>query len=74
VAGKSSPRTWQLRLAPDEDDLATKLADERMVSKNEVIRRALRLLAKLEQIASAGGRLYIARRGGKREPFEVWLL
>lgn len=74
MTDKTSPRAWQLRLAPDEDDLAAQLADERMVSKNEVVRRALRLLARFEKIAASGGRFYVERQRGKREAFEVWLL
>jgi hypothetical protein len=73
VSGKTAHKAWQLRLAADEDALATKLAGDRSVSKNDVIRSALRLLARIEKITSSGGRLYVERRGD-REPFEVWLL
>lgn len=65
---------WQVRLAPSEDEAATRLAEERMLSKNDVVRRALSLLLRLEEETRAGGRLLVERPGTGRELVEVWLL
>lgn len=67
-------RPWQVRLAPAEDQAAAKLAEERMISKNDVVRHALNLLLRLESEARSGGRLLIERPDARRETVEVWLL
>jgi hypothetical protein len=65
----------QLRLAPDEDEGATKVASDRKISKNDVLRRALKLMLKVESETRAGGRLMLERRGPKGiESVEIWLL
>lgn len=73
---KSRPRAslWQVRLAPDEDSEADKLAQRHMVSKNDVLRCALRLLARLERETAAGARVLIDRHDAGREPVEVWMI
>ncbi len=71
---EKTSRPWQLRLAPSEDEAAARLAEERMLSKNDVVRRALSLLVRLEAEARSGGRLLVERPGGSKEPVEVWLL
>jgi len=50
------------------------LARERAISKNDVVRCALRLLVRLENETEAGARLLVVRSDGVREPVEVWLL
>jgi hypothetical protein len=72
----SKPTTskWQLRLAPDEDEAADKLAAKHTVSKNDVIRRGLRLLAMIEGLAEDGQILLVQRRGRKQRAVEVWLV
>ena len=65
---------WQVRLAPDEDQAAAKIAEDRMISKNDVVRRALNLLFRLDDETRAGGRLMLERSGRGRKPVEVWLL
>jgi hypothetical protein len=67
-------KPWQLRLASIEDEIAKGLADQRMISKNDVVRHALRLLFRLEREREAGGRLMIERPGTNREPVEVWVV
>lgn len=69
-------RPWQLRLAPAEDDQAERIAKRRMASKNDVVRHAVRLLARLEEEAAGGARLLIERggAGGTVTAVEVWLL
>jgi len=71
---KPLARLWQLRLAPDEDSEADKLAQRHMVSKNDVLRSALRLLARLERETAAGARLLIDRHDAGREQVEVWMI
>jgi hypothetical protein len=71
---KRPARPWQLRLAPDEDNEADKLAQRRMMSKNDVLRHALRLLARLERETAAGARLLIDRNDASREQVEVWMI
>ena len=71
---KRVARPWQLRLAPDEDSEAEKLAQRRMVSKNDVLRHALRLLARLERETAAGARVLIDRHEAGREQVEVWMI
>ncbi len=66
-------RPWQVRLAPEEDEAAARLAEERMISKNDVVRRALSLMLRLEKETRAGGRLLL-ERPGTGERVEVWLL
>jgi hypothetical protein len=72
----SNPATtkWQLRLAPDEDEAADKLAAKHTVSKNDVIRRGLRLLAMVENLAEGGHILLVQRRGRKEKAVELWLV
>jgi hypothetical protein len=65
---------WQLRLAPDEDQAADKLAAKHTVSKNDVIRRGLRLLAMVENLAEGGRILLVQRRGRKEKAVELWLV
>lgn len=65
---------WQLRLAPDEDSEADRLAKRHMVSKNDVVRRALRLLARFERETAAGARVLIDRHDAGREQVEVWMI
>ena len=72
--GARGLRKWQLRLSPQEDAEADRFARRRMVSKNDLVRYALRLLMRLERESEAGGRLLIERPGTGREPVEVWLL
>lgn len=77
MAAKSEKQAqaFQVRLAPQEDSGAEKLASERKLSKNDVLRRALNLLLRLENETQAGARLLIERPGRKEpEPVEVWLL
>ena len=72
---EGTAQPFQLRLAPQEDAGASKLAGERKLSKNDVLRRALNLLLRLENETQAGARLPIERPGRKEpEPVEVWLL
>jgi len=71
---KRPARPWQLRLAPDEDNEADELAQRRMMSKNDVLRHALRLLARLERETAAGARLLIDRSDAGREQVEVWMI
>jgi hypothetical protein len=73
---KPTARPWQLRLAPDEDDATAKLAGTRVVSKNDVVRSALRLLLRVEEERARGSRLLIERAtgDGQREVVEVWIL
>lgn len=77
MSAKSEKQTqaFQVRLAPEEDFRAEKLAGERKLSKNDILRRGLNLLIRLENEAQAGARLLIDRPGRKEpEPVEVWLL
>lgn len=70
----SRPASWQLRLPGKEDVRVGELARERAISKNDVVRYALRLLLRLENETEAGARLLVERSDGGREPVEVWLL
>ncbi len=67
-------RPWQLRLAPQEDNEAERMAKAHMTSKNDVVRHALKLLSRLERELEGGGRIIVERAGTGREPIEVWLL
>ena len=67
-------QTFQVRLAPAENAEAERLADERMLSKNDVLRRALNLLIRLEKETKSGGRILVERREGVPESVEVWFL
>jgi hypothetical protein len=68
-------KALQLRLAPLEDEGAAKVARERKISKNDVLRRALNLMLKVENETRAGGRLLLERNGPKgTESVELWLL
>jgi len=69
---KRRTKPWQLRLAAEEDADVEKLAARRMMSKNDVVRHALRLLVRLQQESEAGSRLLIDRSG--EDQVEVWLL
>jgi hypothetical protein len=73
---KPATKAWQVRLAPAEDADADRLAAKHTVSKNDVLRRGLRLLALVEKAAADGGRLLLQRRGRNQKPetVEVWLL
>lgn len=71
---KALTTKWQLRLAPDEDETAARLATKHTVSKNDVIRRGLRLLALVEKLAEDGQILLVQRRGRKEKAVEVWLI
>jgi len=71
---KPATTKWQLRLAPDEDEAADELAAKHTVSKNDVIRRGLRLLAMVEKLAEDGQILLVQRRGRKEKAVEVWLI
>ena len=73
MTGKAKgPRLWQVRLAPEEDDATSKFADDEMISKNDVLRRALRVFRALKDETSRGGRLVVRRSGAP--DVEVWLL
>lgn len=74
AVSKPATSKWQLRLAPDEDEAADRLAAKHTVSKNDVIRRGLRLLAMIEGLAEDGQILLVQRRGRKRKAVEVWLV
>jgi len=50
------------------------MAQRRMVSKNDVLRCALRLLARLERETATGARLLIDRNEAGREQVEVWMI
>jgi len=50
------------------------LAQRRMMSKNDVLRHALRLLARLERETAAGASLLIDRNDASREQVEVWMI
>lgn len=66
---------FQVRLAPAENAEAERLAEERMLSKNDVLRRALNLLIRLEKETKEGGRILVERRStGVPESVEVWFL
>lgn len=67
-------RVWQLRLAPAEDNEADRLARQRNVSKNDVLRHALRLLLRFEEERKGGSRLLLERSGARRELAELWLV
>ena len=71
-----SSRAWQLRLTTDEDKTVVRLAAKHGVSKNDVVRRALRLLARIEKLSEEGHRLVVERgaHSDEREAVEVWLL
>jgi len=73
---KSAPdaRQFQLRLPRSEDEEVQWLADRQKISKNDIVRRALRLLARLERETQGGARLILERPGTAREAVEVWLL
>lgn len=68
------PRAWQLRLTAKEDGEAERLAKQRMISKNDVVRHALHLLLRLELETTTGGRVLLERAGGTREAVEVWVV
>lgn len=66
---------FQVRLAPEENAEAERLAQERMLSKNDILRRALNLLVRLENETKAGGRILVERRSnGVPESVELWFL
>lgn len=68
-------KTWQVRLAQDEDETANRLAKRHAFSKNDVIRRALRLLAVVEEAREHGDRVLVERGvGSQRELIELWLI
>jgi hypothetical protein len=70
-----SAKTWQVRLAPDEDATVTRLAQTQSISKNDVVRRALRLLAAVERARAQGDRVLVERRDGpKKAAVEIWLI
>ena len=71
-----SSRAWQLRLTREDDKTVDRLAAKHGASKNDVIRKALRLLAKIEKLNDDGDRLIVERRGRSddREAVEVWVL
>jgi hypothetical protein len=71
---KPATTKWQVRLAPDEDAAADRLAAKHTVSKNDVIRRGLRLLAMVEKLAEDGTIILVQRRGRKETAVEVWLV
>jgi ferric-dicitrate binding protein FerR (iron transport regulator) len=71
---KRGAKLWQLRLSSSEDADVDRTAAERMLSKNDVVRRALHLLFRLEREVGAGGRLLIERPGSDGKDVEVWLL
>lgn len=72
--GDERAKPWQLRLASEEDEAVTRLAKRRTVSKNDIVRYALRLLMRLETETEAGGRLLVERPGARKEPVELWLI
>jgi hypothetical protein len=75
VPPEKALHAFQLRLAPDEDKGAARVAEDRKISKNDVLRRALSLMLKIEKETRTGGRLLIERPGPKGlESVEVWLL
>jgi hypothetical protein len=61
---------------PEEDKIVDRLAAKHGASKNDVVRKALRLLAKIEKLSDEGDRLIVERRGRNddREALEVWVL
>lgn len=63
---------WQLRLPPGEDQEVEKLAAQRGVSKNDIVRHALRLLLRIEQETHTGGRLMVKRSDKRHEVVEIW--
>jgi hypothetical protein len=67
-------KAWQLRLATAEDKDVQKLADQRRVSKNDVVRQGLRMLLKVEKEMQAGARLFIERSDGEKQLIEVWFV
>ena len=54
--------------------MADDLAAKHTVSKNDVIRRGLRLLAIVDKLAEDGRILLVQRRGRKEKAVEVWLI
>ena len=76
--GDEELHAWQLRLAPAEDAYAAAVAKAEKISKNDVVRRALRLLELVERERGAGGRLLIERahKSGKArvqvEVLPIW--
>ena len=64
---------WQLRLAPDENRQAQKLANRRHMSRNDILRHALRLLVRLEEQTQGGARILL-ERPGEDKAVEVWVL
>ncbi len=69
---EDSPAKWQLRLPWGEDREVRRLAREKGVSKNDVVRHALHLLLRLERETEAGGRLMIKRSEEKPDVVEIW--
>ena len=71
---KAATKTWQVRRAENENSMADDLAAKHTVSKNDVIRRGLRLLAIVDKLAEDGRILLVQRRGRKEKAVEVWLI
>ena len=73
---RTTQRAWQIRLPNEEDETAQRIADARKVSKNDVVRHAIRLLSRLDREEAAGARLLIERigRSGVPEPVELWIV
>lgn len=68
-------RVWQVRLPKLEDEVANRLAKRDVVSKNDVIRRALRLLGQIEEARENGSRVLVERgTGTQKELVELWLV
>ncbi len=69
-------KAWQVRLSPKEDEAASQLASKHAISKNDVVRRGVRLLAFVEGLSEDGHRLLVHRRGRNQEDeaIEVWLI
>lgn len=73
---RSKSAKWVLRLTADEEFSVRSIAQSRGLSKNDVVRRAVTLLVRLETETSAGSRFFVVRRGQGQEhqPMEIWML
>lgn len=73
---KPPTKSWQVRLPAGEDALVEQLAEKHAASKNDVVRRGLRLLALVDGVINEGGKLLIRRpkHDQDAETIEVWLI
>jgi hypothetical protein len=76
LVDKPPTKSWQVRLPAAEDAMVDRLAEKHAASKNDVVRRGLRLLALVDEVINDGGKLLIRRqlREQEAETIEVWLI